>query len=96
MATVAVSQRPTEYQTMTRAIVAAVADVTGREPNSLEPLYHTVDSDALDTLLSSNGSDDDVFPLRVAFRYAGCNVEVASDGEVEVSDGERKTTKRWE
>lgn len=96
MASVAVSQRPTEYQTMTRAIVAAVADVTGREPDALEPLYHTVDSDALDTLLDSGGSGADVSPMRVAFKYAGCDVEVASDGKVTASDEERETTKRWE
>jgi hypothetical protein len=62
------------------AIVAAVADVTGREPTTVPPLYPTVDVDALGRLLrDARGSE-----VRVTFDYAGCAVAVSSDGDLAV------------
>ena len=76
------------------AVVAAVSAATERGVESvpagdaavssrLEPLYRTVDPDALDALFrpTAEGVRRDV---RVAFRYAGCAVTVRADGVVRV------------
>lgn len=59
-------------------IVEAVAAATERDPRTCPPLYHAVDSDALDDLLTHDAS------VRIEFEYAGCDV-VVRDGTVAVS-----------
>lgn len=63
-------------------IVKAVARAEGTEPIDLDrPLYHAVDTDALDTLFSTETS------IRtVTFDYMGYGITVESDGEVSVNE----------
>lgn len=59
-------------------VVEAVASAEGTEPTALEPsLYHTVDPDALDTLIRSGSHD-----LAVTFDYCGQRVRVDGSGAV--------------
>jgi hypothetical protein len=62
------------------AVVETVSTVTGRDPNSMDPLYSVLDADALDALLSSAGDGT----VNISFTFEGCSVTVASDGTVDV------------
>ena len=63
------------------AVVETVAIASNREPMALEPLYESLDPDALNTIVRSNGS-----PSTVAFSFAGYRVTVRSIGEIVVRD----------
>lgn len=62
-------ERPSE------GVVAALAAVTGKSPLDLYPVGHVIDTDALDTLLTENGSKS---PDEVAFRYAGWIITITA------------------
>lgn len=64
-------------------VVTAVAAVTGHRPTDLPPLSETLDPDALDTLITGQGSD-----VQVGFGYGGCAVTVDSTGHVELDPGD--------
>lgn len=64
-------------------VVSSVAAYKGVDAGALPPLYDALDPDALDALFSTPGGS----PGRVTFDYAGCTVECASDGSVDVRDG---------
>lgn len=68
-----------------QAVVTAVAEETGTDPMELDPLFNVVDSDALNTLLSSHDAGSDGALLEVEFTYAGCEVRVASDGTAQAT-----------
>lgn len=67
--------------TPSTAVVEAVAATTGREPETLPPLYETVDADAVDDLVSNDGAGT----LRLSFEYVGTAVTIYPDGVIEVS-----------
>lgn len=71
-------------------VVHAVADATGRDPLDLPPLYEVLETDALDALVAGEQRgrrpDRDVLELR--FRYAGVDVRVRGNGEVDVDTSE--------
>lgn len=62
-------------------IVQAIADHTETDPLEMTPLATVLDTDALDSLVTT-GSD-----VRVTFHYDGHAVSVGADGSVAV-DGE--------
>jgi len=63
-------------------IVRAVADREGVRPSELEPVLHeSVDTDALETLLSA---DAERSVVSVEFEFAGYEVAVRTDGELTV------------
>lgn len=71
----------------TRAIIEAVArhegvDVTAVEPPAYEPLYAVVDPEALDALFRDDSSD----ATSLSFEYAGYDVVVSGNGQVDVTD----------
>ncbi|NHN60485.1 MULTISPECIES: HalOD1 output domain-containing protein [Halorussus] len=76
----------TPADSVTQDVVAAVADATGRAPETLPPLYDVVDPDALEALANrpprvgrrSAG-------LEVTFDFADCVVTVSSGDGVAVS-----------
>lgn len=63
-------------------VVFAVSAVVGRPPEALDPLYDTVDPDALDALLSR--SQDGERRIRATFPFAGLAVTVDGPDRVEV------------
>lgn len=69
------------------AVVEAVAIASDREPTAVEPLYESVDPDALDALVGSNGTDSEDGEASVSFEHAGHVVTVHSDGSVVVRPG---------
>lgn len=72
-------------QSVSEAIVVAVADATDREPTEMRPLYDVVDPDALNSLFSPSGLATD--ETQVTFSYEGCRVAL-TEREVAV---ERET-----
>jgi hypothetical protein len=65
-------------ESVSLAVVDAVAAVTGRRPTALPPLADCIETDALDALF---GSPPDATTTRLlTFRYAGCTVTVGGDG----------------
>lgn len=68
-------------------VVTAVADELGLDPVAMDPLYETIDTDALDRLLESDAT------LEVVFEHDGHAIEIESDGTVAV-DG-RESPTRW-
>lgn len=68
---------------LTEALVLAVADANGVDPLALDPLYDEVDLEALERLVRrGEGASTDV---RATFTVHGCDVTVAADGTLTVS-----------
>ncbi len=63
-------------------VIEALADATDTAPNELDPLYNTIDPEALDRLFRPDSSDE----IRVTFEYGDSHVEIRGDGTV-VVDG---------
>ncbi|WP_415382337.1 HalOD1 output domain-containing protein [Halosimplex sp. TS25] len=70
-----------EPESASVAVYRAVAALANAEPESLDPLGRTVDTDALDALLDGSGDS----ACRVTFRYQGFRVEVAADDSVRLT-----------
>lgn len=64
----------TPAQSVCESIVHAVASHTGQSPDTLEPLLHAIDVDALEAIIS--GGDG----VRVTFEYAGLEIGVTPNG----------------
>lgn len=76
------------------SVLEAVAEASGRSlvtddahdhSEALEPLYRTVDPDALDALVDSTSSDQ-YPPIRIEFTYCGYSVTADSTGLVAVRE----------
>lgn len=65
------------------AVVEAMSNVSGRDPESLPSLLEILDADALDELCTR--SADGPRSVEVSFAYAGHRVTVAGSGQVTVS-----------
>lgn len=74
-----------EDESPSEAVLRSVATITGVTAVELDPLYETIDPDALDALFEGNA------PASVTFFYAGCRVVVEPD-RVRVETRHRKTT----
>lgn len=66
------------------AVIETVAIAANAVPAGIDPLYGSVDPDALDALVRSRGMDETNGPVTVAFSLADHDVEVRSDGIVTV------------
>ena len=63
-------------------VVQQVAAVTGQEVAQLQPLYDTIDPEALDAIMNS-GAADTPSPI-IQFTYSGYRITVDESGEVSV------------
>lgn len=63
------------------AVIVVVSNITGRDPLELDPLYDSIDSDALDALFTADMSS----VSQVTFQYSGCEITVGSDDVVGVT-----------
>lgn len=63
------------------AVVATLANVMDADPGELEPLYSTIDPDALDTLLRVRPG---VEGTRVAFTHEDHGITVSDSGVVTI------------
>lgn len=61
-------------------IVSRVADEEGVDPLELDTLHSTVDTDALESLVAGDRTED----FRLDFQYHGYRVSVRGDGRVDV------------
>jgi hypothetical protein len=64
-------------------VVREVADALGTEPLEIDPLYESIDPDALNDLFRKPA--EPFHERRVEFTMQGCDVVVYGDGEVEVA-----------
>lgn len=62
------------------AVIAVVSIITGTAPSELDPLYDSVDGDAVDALCTTATSA----VIHLTFEYNGCEITVRSDDVVEV------------
>ncbi|WP_435075579.1 HalOD1 output domain-containing protein [Halorubrum sp. HHNYT27] len=56
------------------SVVSSIAELTGRDPNDLDPLWDSVDPEALDSFVDH--ASDRSTPCRIAFEYEGYEVEL--------------------
>lgn len=63
-------------------IVESVAEATGREPTAIEPLYESIDPDALDALLRTKEPSGNTDTVTVSFVFADRHVTVHGTGEI--------------
>jgi len=68
-------------ESLSLVVVRAVSAVIGREPTAMEPLYSTVDPEAIERLVRSAGDG----PLRISFSYEGTLVSVEGSGDVVIT-----------
>lgn len=65
-------------------VIEEVAAVTGMNPLEMEPLYHQIDPDSLNSLFSDADSTTSGQQGHIIFPLAGCQVTVWADGSVDV------------
>ncbi|SFC33886.1 hypothetical protein SAMN05444422_10783 [Halobiforma haloterrestris] len=65
------------------AVVETVATVVDRDPLELPPLFESVDTEALETLVRSSPRNRET-SLEVTFSYMDCPVTVSARGDVVV------------
>lgn len=64
--------------TASEQVVQAVAETTNSDPIELSPLYETIDSEALDSMMGRLDGG------RVSFTYEGVEVTVRRDGDLSI------------
>lgn len=74
-----------DSDSVTETVVDAVADLEGVSPTSLDPLYDTIDPDALDSIVRSAVSRPSPGEVAVTVRYEGYAVTVHGYGVVEIA-----------
>lgn len=74
-------------RSLLEAVVHSVAALEDVEPTDLDPLYETLDVDALNKLLDSR-DDIGAEPMKFTFSYHGWNVFVREDGTIRICDPE--------
>ena len=72
-----------DVESASLAVMEALATIRHCEPTELEPLYHSVDPDALDRLVES-GTDQ----LRVTMHIDGFEVVIIGDRRLEITPPE--------
>jgi hypothetical protein len=77
-----VIERRDESGGVAETLVYAIADAVGVDPLSIEPVYDSVDPDALEALIRSGAND-----LAISFDHDGVPVEVYGDGTVRIVTG---------
>jgi hypothetical protein len=75
-------------ETITDALVGALAAAEGVEVTDVDPVYEAVDLDALERLFGDHGGAADAEGL-YSFTFDTWNVFVRADGRIRVCDGTR-------
>ncbi|WP_339106020.1 HalOD1 output domain-containing protein [Haloterrigena salinisoli] len=68
------------------AVIRTIAVVTDTEPEELEPLYETIDTEALNKLFECHSNAPYSGEQVLAFTVDGWNVFVRDDGQIRVCD----------
>lgn len=69
-------------------IVRAVAIVTNTPPSDFDPLFESIDPDALDQLFDGPSGDSAQDTSWVSFRFNDCTVQVSATGTIEITPDE--------
>lgn len=77
--------------TPSEAIIMALAEAENVAPTELDPLYDTIDLDALDRLFTTRDGKAEIPPRMCRFAVNNWNIFIHSDGSVVICDSERKT-----
>ncbi|NHN58439.1 MULTISPECIES: HalOD1 output domain-containing protein [Halorussus] len=72
-------------ESVSAAVVRGVAAVTNTAPTELDPLFETLDPDALDQLYRSTARGPGRGDCWVSFCYNDCAVTVAATGEIAIA-----------
>lgn len=75
------SRRKTEINSASHRVIEAVAEESNKSQSELEPLYYSIDPDALDSLFS-NVSDKTVNQL--TFTYSGYRVTINGEDSIDI------------
>jgi hypothetical protein len=73
------SYDPSADGSLDSAVVVAIAEATSTSPHDIEPLYETLDPDALANLFTSTIRGDPRRSGTVSFVHDGCHVTVTGD-----------------
>lgn len=76
--------------TPSTGVIETVAIAKNSEPTALEPLYNSVDADALDALLDSDGLHSADGVATVSFAFAGYDVTVQNNGVIVIQPTESR------
>lgn len=80
---------PGTDQTVGDVIIEALADAESMDGSEIEPIYGSIDLDALSKLVESCGETDR--NTIVSFTHENWNVFVRADGRIRVCDNTRQT-----
>lgn len=69
-------------------IVRAVAIVTNTPPADFDPLFETIDPDALERLFDGPSGDPARDTSWMSFRFSDCAVQVSATGTIEITPDE--------
>lgn len=78
----ATTSQGTTADSLTDAVVFAVAEATGSGPTDIEPLYNVVNPDALSQLFESLADGRPRCDGRIVFTMEDCEVVVHASGKV--------------
>lgn len=80
-------KRDASGQTLSTAVVKAIAEREGVDPLEMDPpLYDVIDPDALNTLFTGPANVGDARPEGIVFEYNGYEIKVTSDGDVHIEE----------
>ena len=71
---------------LSRAVIEAVADEEEVEPTDIPPLYTAIDPEALDSLFQSPDAGEVTMVGQARFTYHGYEVSVSADGQVTLTE----------
>lgn len=78
-------------RTPSEAIIDALAEAEGVDPMELDPLYETIDGDALDRLFTPRSESEETPSRTFGFTINSWNVFIQSEGSVVICDPDRLT-----
>jgi len=64
--------------------ISVIAEITGQSATDFRPLYHVVDSDALDQIVRNRPSDLHRNRLFVEFTYQNYTIQILNSGVLKV------------
>lgn len=70
---------------ITQRVIETVTETIDTDPAKLDPLYETIDPDALEQVFRGSERGEGDRNARITFAYAGCEVTVYGNSEVEVT-----------
>lgn len=77
---------------LSEKILDEIAEREDVPPVDLEPpLYDAIDPEALDSFFRNHGRETVDSARQIVFRYAGYDVSVSGDGEVEIEERKQRS-----